>query len=409
MITDMTTNYNQQHISSPNFKTSVYMTATGNGAHYYQQGTSPSMGHQQVTQAMPMAMPMMNHPMPMQQPQPTFFPSPVPSRPSPVGYGYNEPDPQTYCNYLYQVGFLQGNFSDITVSVPSIGKSFTLHSLILSRSPYLYQRLMQLENDATVIELDYKGVMAESFHTIFTHLYRPLTHQDMLFLMNEKPQLYLELIGLADYLELPLKELLMHVILTLGFNNEAMRWVHYLQPYAESTRMWVKTLDDRLLQYLTRGLSTQLEAFSTSVKMSGGVVIGKNPTHGYMTSKTIPLRGMTDLAKLYATLPWIYLKRCLEHPDLPVQDTIHRYFFTKKVLQLRSAKDEGVITVGLRFDGQAQQQQQQQQQMPNNKKKFDDKDSMVMTLSLVKTPRRKQGKWDPSLYEVESDDSDEEP
>lgn len=112
MITDMTTNYNQQHISSPNFKTSGYMAATGSAGHYYQQGSSPSMGHQQVTHAMPMAVPLMNHPLPMQPqqqpppPPPTFFPSPVPSRPSP--YGYNDPDSQTYCNYLYQVGFLQG-------------------------------------------------------------------------------------------------------------------------------------------------------------------------------------------------------------------------------------------------------------------------------------------------------------
>lgn len=295
------------------------------------------------------------------------------------------------------------------MSIPSIAKTFTLHSLILSRSPYLYQRLIQLEDGATVIELDYGPVSPDAFQTIFTHLYRPLAHQDMTFLMNEKPQLYLELIGIAEYLELPLKEILLHVLLSQGFNNEtsALRWVHFLQPYATHSG-WAKTVDDRLVQYLTRGLSTQLEAFSTSVKMSGGVVIGKNPTHGYMTSKTIPLRGMTDLANLYATLPWIYLKRCLEHPDLPVQDTIQRYYFTKKVLHLRSstaiAQGEGLITVGLRFDGQ---QQQQQQQPTNTKKRFDDKDTMVMILSLNKTPRRKQGKWDPSLYEVETSDEEE--
>ncbi|ORZ23117.1 hypothetical protein BCR42DRAFT_446838 [Absidia repens] len=502
MITDMTTNYNQQHIQSPNFKSSGYIAATGNGAQYYQQGASPSIGHQQATQSLPMPMnvPMMNHHMPIQhqqhhphphprphphphphphhphphphphhhhphhhqhqhqhpphlpqQHQPTFFASPVPSRPTPVNanYAYNEPDPQTYCNYLYQVGFIQGNFSDVTVSIPSIAKSFTLHSLILSRSPYLYQRLINLQQDDNampVIELDYGHAMTESFHTVFTHLYRPLSHQEMTFIMSENPKLYLELIDIADYLELPLKDILLHVILSQGFNEtSAMRLVRLLQPFlsapsplsmqqqqpqqdkAIKMKAWVQTLDEQLLHYLTRGLSTQLEAFSTSVKMSGGVVIGKNPTYGYMASKTIPLRGMTDLAKLYATLPWVYLKRCLEHDDLPVQDTIQRYYFAKKVLQLRSAlptpneaqeqetQTQGPITIGLLFDDH----------QPGNvsaststtttastsaKKRVDDKDNMAMTLSLIKSRRRKLGKWNPSLYEeYESDNSDQEP
>ncbi|KAI8097019.1 uncharacterized protein BX664DRAFT_275473 [Halteromyces radiatus] len=268
--------------------------------------------------------------------------------------------------------------------------------------------------------------MVEAFHTVFTHLYRPLSHQEMSYLVNEKPQLCLDLIGIADYLELSLKDMLLHVILSQGFNEtSAMQWVQILEPYISSPststtyhhqpdhnmKPWIRTLDDLLIQYLTRGLSTQLEAFSTSVKMSGGVVIGKHQAHGYMESKTLPLRGMNDLAKLYSTLPWSYLKRCMEHNDLPVQDTIQRYLFAKKVIQLRSSTTlaDGTITIGLRFDTTEQQRQSTITSTPSTstanlpKRRNDDKDNTIMTLYLIKSPRRKLGKWDPSLYELDSE------
>ncbi|KAI9308493.1 hypothetical protein BJ944DRAFT_156175 [Cunninghamella echinulata] len=466
---------------SPNYKATGYITPTANGSQYYQHASSPSVPHQSIQpMQIPIPVPMMNHHLPRQQQQQQqqqqhYFTAPN------TGVVYNETGSQTYCNYLYHVGFLQGHFSDITVSIPSIAKTFALHSLIVSRSPYLYKRLLELEQQdegASLIELDYGTALVESFHTIFTHLYRPLSRQDITYFANEKPQVCLELIDLAEYLEIPLKETLLHAILSQGFNeNSALLWSLHLKPYIiidskislkksssneqqQYLKPWVRSIDEHLLQYLTRGLPTKLEAFTTSVKMSGGFTIGKHQAHGYMASKTLPLRGMTELAKIYAKLPWCYLKRCLENVDLPVQDSIQRYLFSKKVLQLRPSNktthnnnndnnnnkilmeegfDENSIIISLRFDDTttlAQHATNTTTTIPSsassalstptmnnsslsnnsasninnnsstNKKKKEDKDNLIMTINLIKPPKRKYGKWDPSLYELESDEED---
>ncbi|CAO3622983.1 unnamed protein product [Cunninghamella blakesleeana] len=481
MIAEMTTNTYNQHTMSPNYKASGYITPTANGLQYYQHTSSPSMPHQTIQpMQMPIPVPIMNHHLPrQQQQQQQFFIN------QNSGVAYNDTGSQAYCNYLYHVGFLQGHFSDVTISIPSISKTFALHSLIVSRSPYLYRRLLDLqqqqdEDESSFIELDYGPALIESFHTIFTHLYRPLSRQDIAYFANEKPQVCLELIDIAEYLEIPLKDMLVHAILSQGFNeNSALLWSMHLKQYIiiDSTtsfkkkatsssnnnntnsgnvdqqylKPWVRSIDEHLLQYLTRGLSTKLEAFTTSVKMSGGFTIGKHQAHGYMASKTLPLRGMTELAKIYAKLPWCYLKRCLENPDLPVQDSIQRYLFSKKVFQLRSsdpnktvdgfdskAFDEKSIIITLRFDDSMETSSSQNTNVPSssasstlstptminsslnnnsnsnnnnssaNKKKKDEKDSLLMTISLIKSPRRKVGKWDPSLYDLESDDDDDD-
>ncbi|KAI8341413.1 hypothetical protein BC941DRAFT_449835 [Chlamydoabsidia padenii] len=338
------------------------------------------------------------------------LPTPTKSSPANTAYTCNESDPQSYCNYFYQVGFQQGNFSDITVSIPSLKKIFSLHSLVLSRSPYLYQRLVNLPKyEPSVIELDYGPATIESFHLIFSHLYRPLSRQELAYLANEKPQIYLELIGVADYLELvALKDMLLHVILSQGFNESlAMRWIQLLQPFS-STKPWVKQLDERLLDYLIRDLPTILDVFPTSVKSNGGIMIGKHRVEGYMASKSFPRRGMTDLVEFYSTLPLVYLKRCLEHPDLPVQDSIQRYQFAKQVLQQRrNSVNYGKerVVLGLQSDSH-----HPSIHTSAFDKHLDSKNNnnTIMTVSLIQAPKPKLGKWNPSLYDFGSDCNDEE-
>ncbi|CAO3592073.1 unnamed protein product [Absidia cylindrospora] len=428
----MTTNY-KQNAPSPAFQSSFSLTATGFGTSYYAHDRPLLTGQQQlrqqqhVMQSLPMSLPvhMMNHHLQ----EPTFFTSPVPlARPPTVsaGYPYNDSNIQDYCNYFYQFGFLQGNFSDITVTIPSIAQTFALHSLVICRSPYFYRRLIHLQhhqqnNTKPVLELEFKQVMPESFRAALVHLYTPFSCQDLVCIVNEKPQLCFELIGIADYLELmTLKDKLIHLLLSQDFNQtSAMEWASILHSPSSSppqTQPWTCALSDRLLLYLVRDLPAQLMAFPTAsvktnspaAKMNMGFAIGKHHIRGFMASKTVTSQGMTNLAELYSSLPSTYLKLCLESPDLPVQDTLQRYVFARKVLQLRSSSppttkaielDHVQMTAGLQFYSN---EQQQKSITPNH---FPSKNSPVMTISLIKTPPRKLGKWNPSLYVYESDES----
>ncbi|ORX60453.1 hypothetical protein DM01DRAFT_1404718 [Hesseltinella vesiculosa] len=407
-----TSNYNTM---SPSFT---------HGSPYYHHHPSPSMPQQQLppphTQPMPMTLPMMAMP-----PNPPHPPSHTPNANSPAmphhlpansPHQSNPPTSpamhatfmdvsyQTYCNYLYHVGFLQGNFSDITLSIPSIGKQFALHSLIMSRSPTLYRQLLAQtpSQEPMVMTLEHKGIGEEAFQVVLTHLYRPLTHPELLYLVTERASLALEMMRLSDEWELPLKDMLLHTLLSHGQSEASAReWARLLAPHLENqTRdakpllSWLRPLDDQLVQFLIRGLPAKLEAFSTSVRMSGGLLIGKHQANGYMASKTPALRGINDLANVYATLPWIYLKHCLEHPDLPVQDTIQRYWLAGKVL------DRRVQLFG------PQPPLMRILQFHDTDKNNEDADIMSLTLACA-SRQRQAGKWDPSLYDPVLEDDDD--
>ncbi|ORZ20507.1 hypothetical protein BCR42DRAFT_370267 [Absidia repens] len=429
----MTTNY-KQHAPSPTYQSSFSLTATEPGTPYYVHDRSPLPGQQQLQQqqssiqSLPLSLPapMMNHHL---QQEPTFFTSLAPlARPPTVssGYVYNDSTIQDYCNYFYQFGFLQGKFSDITVTIPSIAQTFALHSLVICRSPYFYQRLIHLQhhhyhqpnNTKPVLELEYKQVMPESFRSALAHLYSPFSYQYLVCMVNERPQLCFELIGIADYLELTtLRDRLIHILLSQDFNQtSAVEWALILHSSASTpshTQPWTHALSNRLLLYLAQDLPAQLMAFPTaSVKMNMDFAIGKHHTRGFMTSKTVTSHGTTNLAELYSSLPSTFLKRCLESPNLPVQDTLQRYVFARKVLQLRSSSssssakaielDDVQITAGLQF---CSNEQQQKSITPTHSPS---KNSPVMTLSLINTPLNKLGKWNPSLYEYEWDESDDD-
>lgn len=106
MIAEMTTNSYNQHTMSPSYKASGYITPTANGSQYYQHTSSPSMPQQTIQpMQMPIPVPIMNHHLPrqqQQQQQQQYFVTPN------SGVTYNDTGSQTYCNYLYHVGFLQG-------------------------------------------------------------------------------------------------------------------------------------------------------------------------------------------------------------------------------------------------------------------------------------------------------------
>ncbi|KAI8142568.1 hypothetical protein BJV82DRAFT_145729 [Fennellomyces sp. T-0311] len=245
-----------------------------------------------------------------------------------------------------------GLFSDITVNVPALQKSYALHSLMLSRSSMLYRQLLGLVHQhPPVIELDI-AASPETIHTVLGHLYRPLTQHDLFFIVNEKPpQMCFELLDAAHELELDsLQNQIIH-ILPRSFNqNTILYWISTLLSQ-QQRRPWSDLVDQQIVHYLTSGLPRQLEGSPTStcdhseeedeVKF-GTCVKLPDPTDGWHDT-------LDDWARLYAELPLEYLKRCLEHKELMVKDSVERYKFAKRVLHFREKMGKRGLAVMLQF------------------------------------------------------------
>ncbi|CAO3702005.1 unnamed protein product [Rhizopus stolonifer] len=391
MVQVLSMNYNNEHYPPINF-----MNGTEHNT-FQQHPTLPPphypslQQHQQMPIPMP-PVPMINHPMPRpphpshphqpHQPLGYFHPPPLPPphiHHQPI-YDQNQP----YIDYgnggYPPMGFMYQGYSDISVYVPMLQKTYPLNSAILCRSPVLCQRIM--EEQAITLELDLY-VLPETFHTVIGHLYRPITPQEILYLVNEKPQIAIELLEAAE--ELGLEPLLDHLMIALkqNLNNQktAMMYIESMEPYQpleeEEPRHWVEALEEEVVTYLVAIMPTQLEAFSPSIKVSGNVNIGLVAACGYMPSRTPPMRGFMDLARVYASLPRYLMIRCLESPKLPVQDAIQRSYFAKQVLSIvngskQSEKDD--LMAIMKFEK--------------------GKDTIV----IAKQMELKKGTWNPKLY-----------
>ncbi|GAA5801983.1 hypothetical protein HPULCUR_007443 [Helicostylum pulchrum] len=379
-----------------------------NGNEYQQH--PPPLRHQQQMN-MGFAMPMISHLMPPHHPShqpPNFFHPPPPPPPPPPMYSNDQTNGQ-YMDYGYHpnVPFMQpGYYSDITVFVPTLQKSFALNSNILKRSPILRQRI--IEEQSSTLELDLY-VLLETFQTIMGHLNHPLTPQDILFLASEKPQIAIELLEASE--ELGINDLLIAILAVLKQNlvhlKTAMIYVNAMEPYQpledEEPRHWVEALEEHVVSFMVRVLPAQLDAFSTSVKVSGNVLIGQISACGYMPSRTPPKQGLTSLARAYAALPQHLMIRCLEHPALPAQDAIQRSYFAKRVLSI-------VDSMNQQQHQQHQQQQQQHQQQPQQRQNIHSSSNNnnlmavmkfekgIETIAIVRQTGLKKGCWNPKLY-----------
>ncbi|KAG1047700.1 hypothetical protein G6F43_009863 [Rhizopus delemar] len=369
-----------EHYSPVNFM-------NGTEHSFQQHSTPPPPPHPplQQRQQMPIPLPpvpMINHlmaPPPHPHQPPGYFPPPPPPPHIPHQPIYDHSQQYIDCGnggYL-AMGFMYQGYSDMSVYVPTLQKTYPLNSAILCRSPVLCQRIM--EEQTNTLELDLY-VLPETFHTIIGHLYRPLTLQEIMFLANEKPQIAIELLEAAE--ELGLEPLLDHLMVALNqnLNNQktAMTYIEVMEPYQpleeEEPRHWVETLEEDIVTYLAAVMPTQLEAFSPSIKVSGNIIIGQIAACGYMPSRTPPMRGFMDLARVYASLPQYLMIRCLESPKLPVQDAIQRSYFANHVLSIAKESEKEDLMAIMRFEK--------------------GKD----TIAIVKQTRLKKGTWDPTLY-----------
>lgn len=268
-----------------------------------------------------------------------------------------------------------------------------------------------MDEQSPSLELDLY-VLQETFNIIIGHLSRQITHQEIMFYATEKPQIAIELLEASE--ELGLDQLLEPILVALNQNlnhqKTAMIYVNAMEPYQpleeEEPRRWVELLEEDVVSFMVKGLSAQLDAFSTHVKVSGDFLIGQIRACGYMPSRTPPKHGLTDLARAYAALPQHLMIRCLEHPQLPVQDAIQRSIFAKMVLAM-------VDSMNQHQHQQLHQQQQHhhhhhQQQRQNQHSSNTSNHLMAVmkfengkdTIAVVRQTGLKKGSWDPKLYEL---------
>lgn len=176
----------------------------------------------------------------------------------------------------------------------------------------------------------------------------------------------------AESLELDvLQSHFLHVIGQTLSQNNFFGWILMLRTYAHHPpARWIDELDALLVRFLTHTLPQQ---FANGSMANLSVSFGST-TSSENNAGGASLAGMMDLARIYSRLPLEYLKRCLEHPDLVIHDTLLRYRFAKQVLSLREEQGACGLSVFLQFEGEGR-------------------------VIIGRKQTLKRGHWDLSLYE----------
>ncbi|CAO3651294.1 unnamed protein product [Cunninghamella blakesleeana] len=272
---------------------------------------------------------------------------------------------QEYGDYLNQYGFKQGRFADTTIEVPQINKSFSLHAIILGRSPVFFGLLQQEQNKwnnnndikkkkkkyhITLDDLP-TSVTEEVMTTVLGHLYRPMTIQDIMYLFA-RPRNLLAILDVADCLDIQSLTGMIYDALRHEWNFETISfWLPYLD---QTTVTHHLSMDNNNNNNNNNGEEKKTNSFIKKSSMSASMSFSIH----YLT-QTLPVQlesfygdNYMDLAQIYSQLPLSLLEKCIEHEHLCVRDTVQRFEFAKKVIALRETMLEANdgVSVTLRFD-----------------------------------------------------------
>lgn len=288
-----------------------------------------------------------------------------------------------------------GRFSDISVSFPVQGRTYALHRIIMARSPMLYRQLMAPTTAAGYHHVDLLNInipgSSEALHTALGHLYRPLSMHDIEYIMlhtqSNQPtaRRVCDLIQISDSLELPLLHRQLIQIVQQHLNqdtifswmNELLRRYHPLGSPSSSlnsqkkSAKWMRVMDEIVTSFLIYTLPRQLlqphdhgpnhhwqhrqqqdVSEEAEEREKGGndaaaVVVattpfflGNNRVSMIQGSKKCMALSSdyNELVHMYAKIPLLYLKRCLEHKDFLSKNVLWRYAFAKRVLHERECK-----------------------------------------------------------------------
>lgn len=229
--------------------------------------------------------------------------------------------------------------ADTYLTLPGIQKTYSVHALIVARSPTLQRVLNSTKKKNNKYHLDLATaakpttstfMTEEAVHAVLGHLYRPMTHPDIMYLFA-RPRVLLSILDVADFLDIqPLTAMIYEALSHEWTLETILFWLPYLSGGGGAA-------SDYGVHYLTHTLPQQLDAFYQPPPP----LVNENNSNNYM-----------DLAHVYAHLPpHGLLERCIEADALPVRDPMQRFEFAKQVMALRKQwmdADDG-ISVALRF------------------------------------------------------------
>lgn len=256
-----------------------------------------------------------------------------------------------------------------------------MHRIIMVRSPVLYRRLMapSIPNQFHMMNMInvYIPGSREALHLALGHLYQPFSMDEitymMLYMPSHQPPVrrICDLILVAYSLELPLLQRQLIQLVHQHLNKDTMiSWMNELVGHHalfspssspndyEQSSAWIRTLDNIIIYYLVYTLPPQLlrtlgnhSEWATHHVFTAPplLYLGNNPVrHG---TEMIPLGNLDELIHMYAKIPMLYLKPCLEHKDLLSRNTLWRYDFAKRVLCEREGNQPRRAAVVLEFPG----------------------------------------------------------
>ncbi|KAJ3121278.1 hypothetical protein HK098_003817 [Nowakowskiella sp. JEL0407] len=259
--------------------------------------------------------------------------------------------PMTYhdviCTHLYNIGFVSGIYSDFTLRIQPTnsnssnyipeGTAFKLHRIIVSRSPYLSSLLSDAEmrGDGSfryAVPLDLTipvgdpNLTAEGLSIALGHLYASFSLNTLTQVTSPTPghrsAFLRSVLAAANLLHLvDLAQLATNLIKSDISRNTVIDYCLFAnQPeWGGNYAQFSQEIRDAVFGYLCRGVVREL-----SDKI--GPVWSSREGESYK-----------ELVKLFAELPFEWLKKVAESKAFEVPSDMERYYFSKEIIQLRAS------------------------------------------------------------------------
>jgi len=247
-------------------------------------------------------------------------------------------------NHLYTSGFQHGLYADINLHV--LNRHYRLHTLILSRSPYLAHLISTAKSNVLYVPLEDEPLITEDgFAIALGYLYSSVS---MAHLTPENARSVLAaacLLGGMDDLCMASYEMCRDSISVETIQD----WLHFLDdPSSQSSPSSVpgtptvetspsavlgpygKRLRDDVFSFLVVSLPAALQAFPPPSIPRPPAADGPNPESG-----------LDVLLRIYTALPFDLFKHAVESPAFPVGSDQARFRFAKEVITARKKTAAG--------------------------------------------------------------------
>lgn len=239
-------------------------------------------------------------------------PSVVGSAPAEVQHDVHH---DAVCDHLYNAGYLNGLFSDVTLGVPNLvggGKAYHLHALVLARSPYLYRLLVESPT-RNEISLDFNNdhITEDGLAIAIGHLYAGVSKSHI------HPDNATAVLATAYLLQLPdLANLAADRIKRDICRETVERYIQFVNDES-AYGDYSKSIQAQCFDFITRQLVRELAEGTP----------GSVPT----PQASFP----ADLVDIFVGLPFHWLKSAIESPSLNGSSDMKKYQFARAVIAQR--------------------------------------------------------------------------